>query len=102
MNCFVSLAVEQANERHKARQNSADSEEGSGEQAEQKGAFEPQPKFLEHSFRALRCNIVRFLEKNMPVRELSNKLADSHLFQCVELSEVWFDSTCFSCPGVWC
>ncbi len=39
------------------------------------------PKFLEHSFRALRCNIVRFIEKDMPLRELSNTLADSKLFQ---------------------
>jgi len=39
------------------------------------------PKFLEHSFRALRCNIVRHLEGNTPLRELSNTLADSNLLQ---------------------
>lgn len=45
-----------------------------------KGSF-LNPKFLEHSFRALRCNIVRKLEGNTPFRELSNTLADSHLLQ---------------------
>ena len=39
------------------------------------------PRFVEHCFRALRCNIVRFVEGNLPFRELSNLLADSHLFQ---------------------
>jgi hypothetical protein len=78
---FVSLAIEQARETHKLRKKAAGGEEASSKEAEQEALFEPQPKFLEHSFRALRCNIVRFVEKNMPVRELSNKLADSHLFQ---------------------
>ncbi len=41
----------------------------------------PNPKFLEHSFRALRCNIVRFMEKDMPLRDLSITLSDSTLFQ---------------------
>lgn len=39
------------------------------------------PRFVEHCFRALRCSIVRFVEGNLPFRELSNLLADSHLFQ---------------------
>ena len=59
---FVSLAVAEA--------------EASGEASE--GSM-LNPKFLEHSFRALRCNIVRFIEKDMPLRELSNTLADSKL-----------------------
>lgn len=61
---FVSLAVAEAQA----------SAEGSGSTI-------LNPKFLEHSFRALRCNIVRFIEKDMPLRELSNTLADSKLFQ---------------------
>jgi hypothetical protein len=77
---FVSLAIEQADEKRKARLNTAEAAER-GEADKDIEVFQPQAKFLEHSFRALRCNIVRFLEKNMPVRELSNRLADSHLFQ---------------------
>tara|TARA_R110002111_G_scaffold54424_1_gene94152 strand:- start:201 stop:1709 length:1509 start_codon:yes stop_codon:yes gene_type:complete len=49
--------------------------------AEAQASGEANPKFLEHSFRALRCNIVRFIEKDMPLRELSNTLADSKLLQ---------------------
>lgn len=50
-------------------------------QAEQTSEAVLNPRFVEHCFRALRCNIVRFIEGNLPFRRLSNLLADSHLFQ---------------------
>jgi len=38
-------------------------------------------RFLRHSFTAFRCCLVRYLEGNLPVRQLSNALAESHLLQ---------------------
>lgn len=38
-------------------------------------------RFIEHSLVALRCNIVRFMEKNCPARDLSNQLAGVPLVQ---------------------
>ena len=92
---FVSLAVAKA-----AREavetipeitgNTSDTGEATGEEKQddtksdyavmvESGALNP--KFLEHSFRAFRCGIVRCLEGNPSLRKLSNQLADSRLFQ---------------------
>jgi IS5 family transposase len=62
---FVSLALQKAE----------------AEMEQQGGAGALNPSFVPHCYRALRCTIVRFLEDNMPVRDLSVTLADSHLFQ---------------------
>jgi len=38
-------------------------------------------RFIEHSLVAFRCNIIRFLDGNGSVRDLSSQLAESHLVQ---------------------